>query len=287
MRSTIFSMAARWSCARAAHHHDGDGGGGWPRPLAVRQGVPLHPRSTLRWRARSGCRRAARRAALPTFAVAISVSTRAIGALPVFAFMVIPPAVALLLADKSGRCLPSRSPLRHWRFGRLLRVVSLEFSYGRVDGRAVFALPRSGVTAAAPQGTDDARTGVAGRARSGPRLRAGADGAADDDISGAETPKAGRIDGDEAEIPARRIRQAAQRQSERGPQAAIAAPRRPRQAAGRRITRGLSSRSMNPDLTAIVDFAGGYFFASPDGQRGGSYGSTGFNAQEVEVALRR
>jgi zinc transport system permease protein len=35
-----------------------------------------------------------------TFAVAISVSTRAIGALPVFAFMVIPPAVGLLLADR-------------------------------------------------------------------------------------------------------------------------------------------------------------------------------------------
>jgi zinc transport system permease protein len=35
-----------------------------------------------------------------TFAVAISVSTRAIGALPVFAFMVIPPAVALLLGSR-------------------------------------------------------------------------------------------------------------------------------------------------------------------------------------------
>ena len=35
-----------------------------------------------------------------TFAVTISVSTRAIGALPVFAFMVIPPAVALLLVDR-------------------------------------------------------------------------------------------------------------------------------------------------------------------------------------------
>jgi zinc transport system permease protein len=35
-----------------------------------------------------------------TFALAISVSTRAIGALPVFAFMVIPPAVGLLLADR-------------------------------------------------------------------------------------------------------------------------------------------------------------------------------------------
>jgi zinc transport system permease protein len=35
-----------------------------------------------------------------TFAVAISVSTRAIGALPVFAFMVIPPAVALLLGER-------------------------------------------------------------------------------------------------------------------------------------------------------------------------------------------
>ncbi len=35
-----------------------------------------------------------------TFALAISVSTRAIGALPVFAFMVIPPAVALLLAER-------------------------------------------------------------------------------------------------------------------------------------------------------------------------------------------
>lgn len=35
-----------------------------------------------------------------TFAVTISVSTRAIGALPVFAFMVIPPAVGLLLADR-------------------------------------------------------------------------------------------------------------------------------------------------------------------------------------------
>jgi zinc transport system permease protein len=35
-----------------------------------------------------------------TFAVVISVSTRAIGALPVFAFMVIPPAVGLLLATR-------------------------------------------------------------------------------------------------------------------------------------------------------------------------------------------
>ena len=35
-----------------------------------------------------------------SFAVAISVSTRAIGALPVFAFMVIPPAVALLLGER-------------------------------------------------------------------------------------------------------------------------------------------------------------------------------------------
>src|SRR5262249_22507738 len=35
-----------------------------------------------------------------TFAIAISVSTRAIGALPVFAFMVIPPAVALLLGSR-------------------------------------------------------------------------------------------------------------------------------------------------------------------------------------------
>jgi zinc transport system permease protein len=35
-----------------------------------------------------------------TFAVAISVSTRAIGALPVFAFMVIPPAVGLLLGSR-------------------------------------------------------------------------------------------------------------------------------------------------------------------------------------------
>jgi ABC-type Mn2+/Zn2+ transport system permease subunit len=35
-----------------------------------------------------------------TFAVTVSVSTRAIGALPVFAFMVIPPAVALLLVDR-------------------------------------------------------------------------------------------------------------------------------------------------------------------------------------------
>jgi zinc transport system permease protein len=35
-----------------------------------------------------------------TFAVAISVSTRAIGALPVFGFMVIPPAVALLLGNR-------------------------------------------------------------------------------------------------------------------------------------------------------------------------------------------
>jgi zinc transport system permease protein len=35
-----------------------------------------------------------------SFAVAISVSTRAIGALPVFAFMVIPPATALLLASR-------------------------------------------------------------------------------------------------------------------------------------------------------------------------------------------
>ncbi len=35
-----------------------------------------------------------------TFAVSISVSTRAIGALPVFAFMVIPPAVGLLVADR-------------------------------------------------------------------------------------------------------------------------------------------------------------------------------------------
>ena len=35
-----------------------------------------------------------------TFAIAISMSTRAIGALPVFAFMVIPPAVGLLLADR-------------------------------------------------------------------------------------------------------------------------------------------------------------------------------------------
>ena len=35
-----------------------------------------------------------------TFAVAISASTRAIGALPVFAFMVIPPAVGLLVAER-------------------------------------------------------------------------------------------------------------------------------------------------------------------------------------------
>ncbi len=35
-----------------------------------------------------------------TFAVAISASTRAIGALPVFAFMVIPPAVGLLVASR-------------------------------------------------------------------------------------------------------------------------------------------------------------------------------------------
>ena len=35
-----------------------------------------------------------------TFAVAISVSTRAIGALPVFAFMVIPPAVGLLVGGR-------------------------------------------------------------------------------------------------------------------------------------------------------------------------------------------
>jgi zinc transport system permease protein len=35
-----------------------------------------------------------------TFAVTISMSTRAIGAMPVFAFMVIPPAVGLLLADR-------------------------------------------------------------------------------------------------------------------------------------------------------------------------------------------
>ena len=35
-----------------------------------------------------------------TFALAISVSTRAIGALPVFAFMVIPPSVGLLLGDR-------------------------------------------------------------------------------------------------------------------------------------------------------------------------------------------
>ena len=35
-----------------------------------------------------------------TFAIAISVSTRAIGALPVFAFMVIPPAVGLLLGAR-------------------------------------------------------------------------------------------------------------------------------------------------------------------------------------------
>jgi len=35
-----------------------------------------------------------------TIAVAISVSTRAIGALPVFAFMVIPPAVGLLLGER-------------------------------------------------------------------------------------------------------------------------------------------------------------------------------------------
>jgi zinc transport system permease protein len=35
-----------------------------------------------------------------TFAVAISVSTRAIGALPVFAFMVIPPAVGLLVGSR-------------------------------------------------------------------------------------------------------------------------------------------------------------------------------------------
>jgi zinc transport system permease protein len=35
-----------------------------------------------------------------TFSVVVSVSTRAIGALPVFAFMVIPPAVALLLAER-------------------------------------------------------------------------------------------------------------------------------------------------------------------------------------------
>ncbi len=35
-----------------------------------------------------------------TFALAISVSTRAIGALPVFAFMVIPPAVGLLLGGR-------------------------------------------------------------------------------------------------------------------------------------------------------------------------------------------
>ena len=35
-----------------------------------------------------------------TFALAISVSTRAIGALPVFAFMVIPPAVGLLLGSR-------------------------------------------------------------------------------------------------------------------------------------------------------------------------------------------
>ena len=35
-----------------------------------------------------------------TFALAISVSTRAIGALPAFAFMVIPPAVGLLIGDR-------------------------------------------------------------------------------------------------------------------------------------------------------------------------------------------
>jgi zinc transport system permease protein len=35
-----------------------------------------------------------------TFAVAISASTRAIGALPVFAFMVIPPAIGLLVANR-------------------------------------------------------------------------------------------------------------------------------------------------------------------------------------------
>jgi zinc transport system permease protein len=35
-----------------------------------------------------------------SFAIAISVSTRAIGALPVFAFMIIPPAVALLLGSR-------------------------------------------------------------------------------------------------------------------------------------------------------------------------------------------
>jgi zinc transport system permease protein len=35
-----------------------------------------------------------------TFALTISVSTRAIGALPVFAFMVIPPAVGLLVAER-------------------------------------------------------------------------------------------------------------------------------------------------------------------------------------------
>ena len=35
-----------------------------------------------------------------TFAVVISVSTRAIGALPVFAFMVIPPALGLLVAGR-------------------------------------------------------------------------------------------------------------------------------------------------------------------------------------------
>ena len=35
-----------------------------------------------------------------TFAVAVSVMTQAIGALPVFAFMVVPPAAALLLASR-------------------------------------------------------------------------------------------------------------------------------------------------------------------------------------------
>jgi ABC-type Mn2+/Zn2+ transport system permease subunit len=35
-----------------------------------------------------------------TFALAISVSTRAIGALPVFAFTVLPPAAALLIASR-------------------------------------------------------------------------------------------------------------------------------------------------------------------------------------------
>ena len=225
-----------------------------------------------------------------TLALAISVSTRAIGALPVFAFTVIPPAAALLV----GVAHVGGVRHRHRHRGRLgvhrqLGGVAMAAADGSGDGARLGALFAAGDSAAGVRQKETwmrACLAVIVLVAATATAQAQVDGGTTPDDGGVAAPDDGGVS--EAEIQkALQSDVAAQKKDQAAAAAPVPAPTPQTTGSGFGAALGRVFQTLNPDISAIVDFAAGWYQDDKGTIKSGDDPqATGFNAQEVELALQ-